>query len=66
MSWLYRGREWATWELIAIAVVLLVLPLWILKRLRRKPVRRVRGSHFLDGTSVIGVKLNDQSRSRHS
>jgi len=64
LSWLYHDREWATWELAGLAVVLLVVPVWIFKRLRRKTVRRAYGSHFLDGASVIGVNLADQSRRR--
>lgn len=65
LSWLYNGRQWATWELIALAAALLFVARLILKRLRRRPIRRTHGSHFLDGASVIGVKLSDQMRSRH-
>lgn len=66
LSWLYHDRQWATWELIGLVIVLLVVPVWIFKRLRRRPARRAYGSHFLDGASVIGVKLADQSRNRHN
>ncbi len=65
LSWLYHDRQWATWELIGLAVVLLVVIVWISKRLRRKTARRSYGSHFLDGASVIGINLADQSRNRH-
>lgn len=66
LSWLYHDRQWTTWELIILVIVLLAVPVWIFKRLRRKTVRRSYGSHFLDGASVIGVNLADQSRNRQN
>lgn len=65
LSWLYHDRQWAAWELVGIALLLLVVSGWIIKRLRRKSVKRVYGSHFLDGASVIGVKLADPSLNHH-
>jgi len=51
------ARQWASWEILTIAIVALAVLLWIIKRLRSRKVQR--------SSPVIGVNLGVHKRSRH-
>jgi len=64
VSWLFQ-RQWAAWEIIAIAVVLVFALLWIMRRQRKRAFRNIYDNKFLESTPVIGAKLGSRKKRRH-
>ena len=58
VSWLYSQREWAGWELQAIAITTLVLLLFILIHRRRAKARKIGAKQIAKKPSAIGIKLD--------
>lgn len=58
-------RQWAVWEILAIAITSLSLLLWIMMRLRRRSVRSFYENQSMGSSPVIGVNLGDHKGSRH-
>ncbi len=63
-SWLFE-RQWAGWEIITVAVVVLFVLLWIIRQQRKRAIRNVYKNQFLESTPVIGTKLGARKRHRH-
>jgi hypothetical protein len=63
MSWLFE-RHWTKWEIITIAVIVVFVLLWIMRRQRKRAVRNVYENPFLEDTPVIGAKLGARERRR--
>ena len=59
------ARQWATWEILTIAIIALALLLWIISRLRSRKVQREFESQLRGSSPVIGVNLGVRRRSRH-
>jgi len=57
VTWLYSGRQWAKWELQAIALTVLVLLLLILMQRRKAKSRKVRIIQNAERPSTIGINL---------
>lgn len=64
VSWLFQ-RQWAVWEIIALAVVLVFALLWIMRRQRKRAFRNIYDNKFLESTPVIGTKLGSRKRRRN-
>lgn len=58
VSWLYSQREWAGWELQAIAITALVLLLFILVHRRRAKAGRTTAKKIVKKPSTIGTNLD--------
>jgi len=63
-SWLFK-RQWAEWEIITIAGVVLFVMLWIIRQQRKRAIRNIYDNQFLESTPVIGSKLGAHKRHRH-
>ncbi|MHC4439299.1 MAG: hypothetical protein ACYS3S_18240 [Planctomycetota bacterium] len=63
-SWIFQ-RQWAEWEIITIAVIVVFVVLWIMKGQRKRAYRNVYDNQFLESTPVIGTKLGSRKRRRH-
>ena len=64
VSWLFQ-RQWAEWEIISIAVIVVFVFLWIIKQQRKRAFRNIYDNKFLESTPVIGTKLGIHKRRRH-
>ena len=64
VSWLFQ-RQWAAWEIIVIAAVLVFALLWIIRRQRKRAFRNIYDNKFLESTPVIGAKLGSRKKRRH-
>jgi hypothetical protein len=58
-------RQWAEWEIITIAVIVVVVLLWIIRQQRKRGFRNIYDNKFLESTPVIGTKLGSRKRRRH-
>jgi len=58
VSWLYRGRPWAGWELAILAVTVLI-PLLLVVRLRRRKTKpeKTEPGQAEEHIRTIGIKL---------
>ncbi|MFH1718996.1 MAG: hypothetical protein ABIF19_16695 [Planctomycetota bacterium] len=66
-SWLYYKHQWAEWELLAIAIIAMVLLLWILRRQKNAATRNAYADRAASKRSpIIGIKLADYHQSRHA
>ena len=63
VSWLYSQREWAGWELQAIAITALVLLLFILVHRRKAKVGRTTEKQIVKKPSTIGINLDAEGES---
>lgn len=57
VSWLYYSREWAAWELGAVALTALVVLLLILRRRRKVRPVAAEPAQLMQGSRVIGARL---------
>jgi len=55
-------RQWAEWEIITIAAVVVCAFLWIIRQQRRRGFRNIYDNRFLENTPVIGSKLGPRKR----
>jgi septal ring factor EnvC (AmiA/AmiB activator) len=62
ISWLYYQREWAKWELQAIALTVLVLLLLILIQRRKARSRKVHIMQIAEPPSTTGVNLGSSNQ----
>lgn len=58
-------RQWAEWEIITIAVMVVFVLLWIIRQQRKRSFRNIYDNQFLESTPVIGTKLGSRKRRRH-
>ena len=58
-------RQWAEWEIITIAGIVVFVLLWIMKRQGKLSNRNIYDNQFLESTPVIGTKLGSRKRRRH-
>ena len=58
VSWLYSGREWARWELLTVAMTVMVLLLLILVKRRKAKATRIVTKQIEKRSSTIGVNLD--------
>jgi len=66
-SWLYYKHQWAEWELLAIAIIAMVLLLWILRRQKNAAARNAYADRAASKRSpIIGIKLADHHQSQHA
>lgn len=63
-SWLIH-RQWAEWEIIAVAAVAVFVVLWIIRLQRKRAYRNIYDNKFLESTPVIGTKLGSRKRHRN-
>ena len=63
ISQLY-GRQWAAWEILTTAAVVLGVLLWIVSRQRARKLRKIYEGHYLGNSDVIGVNLGSPKRRR--
>ncbi|UCD00275.1 MAG: hypothetical protein JSW66_10405 [Phycisphaerales bacterium] len=57
VSWLYYGREWAAWELGAVAVTVLILLLLAIRRLRKAKTGEAEPAQVAQRSRIIGARL---------
>lgn len=58
VSWLYRGRPWAGWELATLAVTVLILLLLAIRLRRRKAeLQKTKPGHTEEPSRTIGIRL---------
>ena len=62
-SWIFQ-RQWAEWEIITIAVIVVFVVLWIMKGQRKRAYRNIYENQFLESTPVIGTKLGTRKQRR--
>lgn len=66
VSWLYYGREWASWELLTVAMTALVLLLLIVRQRRKAKARKIitkqTKEHSREHSPTIGIKLDDSKK----
>lgn len=55
-------RQWAEWEIITIAAVVVCMFLWIIRQQRKRGFRNIYDNKFLENTPVIGTKLGPHKR----
>jgi len=58
-------RQWAEWEIITIAIVVVFVFLWIIRQQRKRTLRNIYDNQFLESTPVIGTKLGSRKQRRH-
>lgn len=59
VSWLYRGRSWAGWELAALGLTVLVILLLVARLLRRKAIPQKTKHEGAEGQlRTIGMELS--------
>jgi chromosome segregation ATPase len=64
MSWLCYEHQWAEWELLTIAITVLVLLLLIVRLHRKGMVRKARANQVRGRSSIKGIKISGHKRSR--
>lgn len=64
-SWLYSGRQWATWEFQTIAITVIVLLLLFLIQLRRARKRKLSAMQIEERSSTIGINSEDSEGISH-
>ena len=57
-------REWAAWEIITIAVIVVFVLLWFIRKQRKRAFRNIYDNKFLESTPVIGTKLGSRKSRR--
>jgi hypothetical protein len=60
-SWLYFERQWAQWELLALAITALVLLLLIAKRRRKRAAKKKYANRVREQSPIIGIGLAERS-----
>ena len=63
-SWLIH-RQWAEWEIMAVAAVAVFIVFWIIRLQRKRVYRNIYDNKFLESTPVIGTKLGSRKRRRN-
>ena len=58
------SRQWALWEILTTAVVVLAVLLWIVSRQRARKLRKIYEGHYQGNSPVIGVNLGSPKRRR--
>ena len=58
VTWLYTQRQWARWELLTIALTVMVLLLFILVLRRRAKTKKTTKKRAAKKSSTIGVNLD--------
>lgn len=62
VTWLYRGRSWAGWELEVLGVTVLVLLLLAIRLRRRKAMpAKATVKQALEQASTIGIELSAEN-----
>ena len=64
MSWLCFEHEWARWELMIVAAVVLFLLLLILRLLRKETLTQTDAGEVPERSPIIGLRLADHKPSR--